>query len=356
MAHDRMDHGDSGITTRIIHAFPDPLTERAWRCLLSSSAWASHYVAPEYFLDPKIKERRPFAILAEREGRIEGCLTGWHEGSRIQSGYPTQPQWIVLDPVNRDLIERAIGQALLHESKKNKANFIVVYGWAGSLSLADMGFWSRKCNSTYVIDLSLDEERLFRDLVKTKRGDIRRAVRHGLEHREAGPEDLTQFHEVMKATYRRRGIADLPVSVDGILKPETNRRLFVVFYRGQIIAGTIVRYHRGGLAEYSENASLPEYWQFHPNDLLLWESIKYAKGVGCRLFNMAGHNVLKKGYGGSLYPIWRVSLDKTFLRRWHTQERLDGAVRHIYRRAKGVLHRMRSREVTRLAVKDAHQG
>jgi hypothetical protein len=274
-----------------------------------------------------VRDRRPFALLAERDGCVVGCLTGWHLGSKTVSGMLTHPQIVVLDVPDRDEVERALARALLQEARRS--SFVSLYSWGELRSLEALGF-RRRCTATCVIDLSVTEDVLLRQLDTKKRRNIKTAVKHGVEIREASEADVDEFHDVLKATHQRLGLP-APLSPSELLTPRTNRRLFVARHAGRCIAGTIVRYRTGGLAEYSENASLPEHWSLRPNDLLLWHGVRWAKGIGCRWFNSGGDNAFKREFGGTPVPVYRLSIDKSWFRRHDGREWLESEARRLYR-------------------------
>lgn len=313
---------------RVVRSYPDPATEQRWRQFLASARWASHHVSPEYFLEPKVREKRPFALLAERGNLIVGCVTGRHEDSEVVSGQPAHPQLLVLDLPEREAVESELARALLAEGEQSSG--VVVYGWTESRAFAEAQYRVRQCNATYVLDLSLDEDTLSRQLDGKRRNGVLCAVRRGLEVRETGTDDIPRFYEVLQATHQRLGLLP-PLPMDDLLVPETNRKLFVAYHEGRCVAGTILRYQHRGLAEYSENASLPEFWRLRPNDLLLWRGIIWAKRVGCRALNFAGHNTFKKEFGGRLHPVFLFRLDKTFLRLRDQREWLELLAGRLYR-------------------------
>ena len=47
-----------------LYSFPSRLEERCRRDFLTCADWPSHYVSPEFFLDPSGAGRRPFAVFA----------------------------------------------------------------------------------------------------------------------------------------------------------------------------------------------------------------------------------------------------------------------------------------------------
>jgi hypothetical protein len=321
----------AGTSTKVLRAPPDPDTEHRWRRFLASAQWPSHHLAPEYFLEPKVRGKHPFAVLAERGTEIVGCLTGWHDGPVVVSGKQTHPQLLLGDVPARDEVEAALAHALLVEAAQSSC--VVVHSWDESDRFREAGFQIRPCDSTYMLDLALDEETLFRQLDGKRRHGIRYALRHGIDAHEAGPDDLPRFYEVLQATHRRLEL-DAPLPIHDLLVPDTNRKLFVAYDRGSCIGGTILRLQAGGLAEYSENASLPEFWPSHPNDLLLWQAIVWARRAGCAAFNLAGHNLFKKEFGGTLRPVFRFRLDKSFLRLRDRREWLETSARRFYRAVK----------------------
>ena len=49
---------------QIVHDRPARLIEAGWRACLADSDFATHYTAPEYFCEPMLHGRKPFAILS----------------------------------------------------------------------------------------------------------------------------------------------------------------------------------------------------------------------------------------------------------------------------------------------------
>lgn len=316
------------LTVKVIHGPVNGEALRRWRTFLQAAPWASHFVSPEYFLDPTIRGRRPFALLAEQPDAILGCLTGCHLGSETVSGMLTHPQLAILDVPSRPKIEVALARALLREA--HRSSFVSLFSWTELTSLKELGFRGRRCSETFVIDLTVPEDALFRQLNAKRRNNIKAAVKRGVAIREAHPEDIDAFCRLLTATHQRHGLT-VAVSRSDLLIPNTNRTLFVADHSGRCVAGTILRYHAGGLAEYSENASLPEHWSLRPNDLLLWHSITWAKSIGCRWFNFGGHDLFKKEFGGVLLPIYRLTFDNSWFRRRERREWLEAQARRLYR-------------------------
>src|SRR5579875_809720 len=89
--------GRGAMRAAVLHEFPSPAIESAWRELLRRVPVASHYTSPEYFLEPYFEGKHPFAVLAMQGDRVVAVVTGFHEGKAVTCGLPTRPQ-IQLDP------------------------------------------------------------------------------------------------------------------------------------------------------------------------------------------------------------------------------------------------------------------
>jgi len=128
----------------ILHEFPDPRTEAAWREFLSRLEFPSYYNAPEYFHEPFWADKRPFCILAREGDRVAAALTGLHDGHQVLCGLPSRPQ-VAVDP---DADGTAALEALVEGLgvEAGSAKLIAVYSWH-SLDLTPFvarGFRSRQ--------------------------------------------------------------------------------------------------------------------------------------------------------------------------------------------------------------------
>src|ERR1700674_5510779 len=75
----------------ILHDFPPPEIEEAWRDFLSRVEVPAHYDCPEFFVERHWVGKRHFAILALNRGSVVGVLTGQHKGNEGLSGLPSRP-------------------------------------------------------------------------------------------------------------------------------------------------------------------------------------------------------------------------------------------------------------------------
>ena len=122
------------------------------------------------------------------------------------------------------------------------------------------------------------------------RYNIRLALKKGVEVKAGSRDDLTEYHKLMVDT----GIRDKFIvrsqqyyeNVYDCLGPE-HVRLFMAYYEGQPIAGSIAILY-GNKCWYLYGASSNEFRNLMPNYLLQWEMIKLAIESGCDLYDFRG--------------------------------------------------------------------
>lgn len=308
----------------IVREFPPSELETAWRECLARVDLPSHYNAPEYFHTPLWKGKRPFAILARQNGKVTGILTGIHDGKNLICGVQSRPQICFDSTSDRNSTEQSLAQGLFAEA--DGESLITVYSWTLLESFRRLGFRHRQLEGNVVLDLTVGAERLFNNLQRNRRRDVRLAIRNGVEVSEASNrEDLLEYYEVYLRWLKteRKKIVWRFQSREEFMQVRAlteNSRLFVARYQGKIVAGIIVRFCPGGLVEYASNCSLDEFMRLLPNDLLVWKMIEWACSNGFQQLSMGGaHRFLRK-WGGNITPIHRYRLDRTLLRHHDLRE------------------------------------
>lgn len=122
------------------------------------------------------------------------------------------------------------------------------------------------------------------------RYNIRLALKKRVEIRVGTRDDLSEYHKLMVDT----GIRDKFIvrsrqyyeQVYDCLGPQ-HVRLFMAYYEGQPIAGSIAILY-GNKCWYLYGASSNEFRNLMPNYLLQWEMIKLAIASGCDLYDFRG--------------------------------------------------------------------
>jgi len=321
----------------ILHEFPAPDVEQAWRECLTRIEVPSHYESPEYFLDPLRQGTRPFAVLALEDDRVRGVLTGFHLGKEVRVGLSSRPQ-IGVDGTDTAAALETLAQGLLVEAKD--ADLVSVYTWS-SLELMPFqahGFRRRELQGSVVLDLSLGADALFKQFSKDRRRNIRYAEKHGVVVREAATDqDIVDAHRVYSAwrgTDRKEVHGDWSFeSFEKTMRIRSNRRLFLASFEGQVIAINIFRFFPGGLFESAANSSLDPFMHLKPNDLLQWRGIQWACAQGLRRHSLGGTHEFLLRFGGTVVPTLRYRLDRTLFRRHDLKESLGATARSLLRNA-----------------------
>jgi|SRR5271169_6523266 len=84
----------NGIDTsfQILYGQPVGRIETLWRACLADSDFPTHYTAPEYFCEPMLRGKKPFAVLSIVGEDVTAVMTGIHYSDRVQSGLSLRPQ------------------------------------------------------------------------------------------------------------------------------------------------------------------------------------------------------------------------------------------------------------------------
>ena len=230
---------DAPFHFRILHGFPEPLEECAWREFLSRSDWPSHYTSPEYFLEPYWRGRNPFAVLAYERDRIVGVLTGLHEGNHAVSGLLSRPQVCFDRTTNIFNAAQTLAQGLLEES--GSAELVTFYSWSRVESLPDAGFRLRPMEGDVILDLTRGPDTLLREMHMSQRKNVRIAVRKGVEIIEASSEeDYCAYYDVYCGWLHttRKKITEDQIPLQAAMeayKLRKNRRVFLARHEGKTI-------------------------------------------------------------------------------------------------------------------------
>jgi hypothetical protein len=301
----------------------------AWLGFLDRADVATHYTSPAYFDEPQLRGRNPFAILIYERGCIAGVITGTIIGDRVQSGLSVRPQISVGRVVDRaDIIRPLVaGLRLLSYNR-----CVTVYSWSAEDPFD--GYVRTPQDGVVMIDLQMGAAAIFKEFSDKQgvRRAIRKAISSGVKvEMTSTVDDVAEFYAVYLDWAKRKGIPSTPLpDFQEQFSLTSNRRLFVARLSGNIIAGSVVRMHVGGLIEYSGNSSLEQYQAIRPNDLLQWRIIEWACQEGLRSYSLGSSHFFLRKFGRTIAPIYRYQLDQTRFHRYQSQERLINEARRIW--------------------------
>jgi len=160
----------------------------------------------------------------------------------------------------------------------------------------------------YIVDLSIGPESLFQALGKNGRQNIRRAEKKGISVEVGGKNECEKIIDLMIDRYAEQGknvtesrqyYSDIYDNFRDYLK------IFVARSEGEIISGCIDFHYRGTHFSWIGNPKPKKPISPSPNDLLIWESVRYAHDHGCRYYvtmNAAGDKRLHSYYVSKFNP------------------------------------------------------
>ncbi|MBO8128191.1 MAG: peptidoglycan bridge formation glycyltransferase FemA/FemB family protein [Peptococcaceae bacterium] len=140
------------------------------------------------------------------------------------------------------------------------------------------------------LDKSLDE--IFASLASKTRYNIRLAARRGVKVRDdCGKDDLRVFYDILQETAQRdrfliRSFEYYEV-IWRCLVEKGMAKLFMAEYAGEAIAGTLA-FAFGDKVWYVYGASSNRHRRVMPNYALQWAMIRWAKSLGCRIYDFRG--------------------------------------------------------------------
>ena len=316
-------------TFKVLWDFPDAATEQAWRDFLPRAHLPLHYCGPDYFKERFEGLGRPFAVLAfDGECTIRGAVTGLQKHREIQSGLNVRPQcvWEPGDAASETMLEGLLSIA-------HNAVLIRFSTWDRYPAAVARGFSEKAEPGITLLDLSPGLDAIFAKF--SDRASIRYAAKLGVEVREATEEDIPAFHAMLVDWSRTKGLPFLPLATV-LAYFHTNRRLFVAFHQGAMIAGSMIRFLPDGVVEYTANCSWPQYRHLRPNDLLQWTAIQWACRNGFRYYSMGGWDHFHRKFGGKVVPSYTYQLDRSLLKWRERKQILLTQARIAYRKVRQV--------------------
>ena len=277
---------------------PGPLTSVEWDAfvrahpqahLLQTSQWAE--------LKGGFGWRASRAVLVDAQGRpVAGASILIRRVAGLKIAYV--PKGPLVDWADAALVA-ALLEAMEAESRRLGASALKIEpdlpdSMQNRAMLQGYGFAPSKQTvqpvSTIVLDIAPDEQAILARMKSKWRYNVRLAERKGVTVREAGPNDLDAFNQLMQTTGRRdRFEVHSPAYYSmafRLLVPNCGAFLLAEA-EGQPI-GAIVVGMCGESAWYLWGASSSQERSRMPNHALQWAGIRWAKGRGARRYDFWG--------------------------------------------------------------------
>lgn len=171
---------------------------------------------------------------------------------------------------------------------------------------------------TIQIDLARPEKEIFNSFSEAKRRAVRKAIKNGVTIKEA--DNYKEFSWLKKKSLLEKFV--LPIMAEKEVKnlwqafSPKNSKIILAYFKKQPVAG-IFLLHYNKVAYYWLAASCKLGKKLFAPTLLIWETLKIAKKLGCQVFDFEGvydqrfpvkswlgFTKFKQGFGGKeiLYP------------------------------------------------------
>jgi lipid II:glycine glycyltransferase (peptidoglycan interpeptide bridge formation enzyme) len=168
---------------------------------------------------------------------------------------------------------------------------------------------------------------LWKRLSSSARNAVRQAKQHGLELEEASESELQKYFQLYKSTMRRRAAYRMGDdwqfydTMYSLLFGTQRMKILLARYEGVTIAGLLLLAFNGK-GYWLSGGSLTEFWQYRPNEFLLWNAYEWAHqhGIsninlgGARVDNGDGLHLFKRHMGGEQVNMLRLTIPINRLR------------------------------------------
>jgi peptidoglycan pentaglycine glycine transferase (the first glycine) len=145
--------------------------------------------------------------------------------------------------------------------------------------------------ATVRIDLSSDLDQLLAQMRAKTRYNLRLGLRKGIVVREGTQSDLSTFYQLLAATGQRQGFAIHPQEyfhqMWRILSAAGHIRLFIAEHAGEAVSA-LLAIPFGQTVSFWAGAWSGRHGQRHPNEVMHWAAIQWAKAAGYRYYDFEG--------------------------------------------------------------------
>jgi FemAB-related protein (PEP-CTERM system-associated) len=158
------------------------------------------------------------------------------------------------------------------------------------------------------LDLTPGHDFIWKNMAPKVRNQVRKASKSGLRTQIGGAEYLEHFYRVFAINMRDLGSpVHSPSFFANIIREFADRARIVIVFDGRKTVGSLICLFYRDSASVPWASSLREYFPKCPNNLLYWDTIRYACVRGCKDFHFGRSSI-----GSGTYR---------FKQQWGTQER-----------------------------------
>ena len=275
------------------------LAGRAWDDFLRNCAMGQFQQSSLWAQTKEIDGWKDIRVIIEQEGSIAGGFQVLWKRSRFgRIGYVSKgPVLSSEDPERMDFVLDLL-QGLVH-SQRLLAIIVQPPDEAQLLpqGLVRRGFLPNRLmnviTATCMVDLTRPAGEWEKGLARSRKHEIRKALRSALTIREGGDSEIPKFFELMAASCARQRVRPNPGSVEALrrlvrlFQSTGEMRLSFADYEGEPIA-CVMALKFGERVTIWKKGWSGAYPNLHANSLLYYESLNWARRAGFRRLDFAG--------------------------------------------------------------------
>lgn len=284
------------------------INRKEWNAFISEHPKGSIFQTPEmYDCYYAFKGQNPSAIFALSNGKIVGVLVAveMHEDGFIKKFFSTRSIILSGPIVKND--DQTILSFLLQHYKKNIHPSVIytqIRNQFDQLKNCDIfrqnGF-KFESHLNYLVKTD-DENAIWSRIGKGRVKQIKKAIKKGLTVKaykasEIDGKLLSSSFDVIQDVYNR---ANLPLASFSLIEEAWHKQIIVLFVvkteDGKIVGCRFALSYKAMLYGWYAG-SYTQYYNLFPNDLLIWETLRWACNNGYKYFDYGGAGSPNKAYG-----------------------------------------------------------
>ena len=171
-----------------------------------------------------------------------------------------------------------------------------------------MDFENVQPRFVYCFDYNgMNEEELMLTFKADYRNRIRKAPKKGVEVKVMGTEALDDFVRIMQETGERDHFSTRPKEYfEKIMNcMGDDCRLYMAYYEGKAIAGTLAIKWGQNVMKYQYGASSNAHRNVYPNYALQWAMMQWGMECGCKVYDFGGISGDCQNPDNPHYGLWR---------------------------------------------------
>ncbi len=282
------DEDDAVLWNKIVESSPHSTIFHTWKCLK---------------IIEKYSKTKLYPVIVQNGDAPLGCIPLFYQKKLWMKLLFSPPPHVALSrlgPVIADYdgLTQSKRESNIAEFYKNVDEFIFSSINPDCLILSSGYLQDSRCYKwggyhveptyNYVFCLNNELDKIWSNIRKNTKQDIRRAQRRGLSVREGNKEDMLRIYDLLADRYAQQERAvsvkkEYLIEMYEALYP-SNLKIFVVEHEGNVVSGSIDVYFKDRVVSWIGNAKAAE----HANDLLSWECLKWAHENGFKYYGIMG--------------------------------------------------------------------